>query len=49
MARPESPEFVPVGDAVCWLEKVCDECGALVEAELPSECWRCGARVTAGE
>lgn len=38
--------FEPVGGAVCWLESVCDECGALVEAQLPAPCWRCGTTVT---
>ncbi|MBX3094195.1 MAG: hypothetical protein KF680_06620 [Cryobacterium sp.] len=47
MSMPESPAFEPVGDAVCWLESVCDECGALIEAELPAECWRCGSEVVA--
>lgn len=39
-------EFSPQGDPVCWLENVCDECGALVEGRLPATCWRCGAQVT---
>ncbi|TXN29186.1 hypothetical protein FVP33_13450 [Lacisediminihabitans profunda] len=30
---------------VCWLERVCPECGALVEGPLPRACWRCGATV----
>lgn len=38
--------FEPVGDAVCWLERVCDDCGAIIEAALPASCWRCGADVT---
>lgn len=33
------------GDPVCWLERVCPECGALVEADLPALCWRCGIEV----
>jgi hypothetical protein len=37
--------FTPAGDPVCWLEHVCDECGALVEGALPATCWRCGAPV----
>ena len=41
----EPPEFEPVGDRVCWLESVCENCGALVEVELPANCWRCGSRV----
>ncbi|GAA3734516.1 hypothetical protein GCM10022239_08280 [Leifsonia bigeumensis] len=35
--------FTSAGDPVCWLEQVCDECGALIEAALPATCWRCGA------
>ncbi|MGI9823911.1 hypothetical protein [Agromyces sp. Marseille-Q5079] len=31
------------GDAVCWLSRVCDECGALVEGVGATPCWRCGA------
>ncbi|QYH35544.1 hypothetical protein FFT87_06005 [Salinibacterium sp. M195] len=33
------------GDGVCWLPRVCTECGALVEGALPADCWRCGAEV----
>ncbi|MEL0626197.1 hypothetical protein V6245_04470 [Salinibacterium amurskyense] len=33
------------GDAACWLPRVCVECGALVEGELPAPCWRCGSEV----
>lgn len=43
--RPAARDFEPVGDAVCWLEQVCDDCGALVEDALPASCWRCGADV----
>lgn len=39
-------EFTSQGDPVCWIEHVCDECGALVEGQLPATCWRCGAQVT---
>lgn len=38
-------DLEPVGDAACWLESVCPECGALVEDELPAKCWRCGSVV----
>jgi rubrerythrin len=41
-------ERVTGGDPACWLERVCAECGALVEGELPAKCWRCGVEVTAG-
>lgn len=39
--------FTPTGEPVCWLDRVCDECGALVEGDLPAVCWRCGAEVVA--
>lgn len=47
MTLQEPPDFESVGDRVCWLESVCDACGALVESELPVACWRCGALVEA--
>ncbi|QDZ16520.1 hypothetical protein [Humibacter ginsenosidimutans] len=31
------------GDAACWLQYVCTECGALVEGSTATPCWRCGA------
>ncbi|MFC5929252.1 hypothetical protein [Cryobacterium melibiosiphilum] len=43
---PPLPDEPIGGDPVCWLERVCPDCGALVEAELPAECWRCGATVS---
>ncbi|MGW5350772.1 hypothetical protein ACWERV_09660 [Streptomyces sp. NPDC004031] len=30
------------GDPVCWLERVCDECGALREDMKAPRCARCG-------
>ena len=42
----DNPSDGPAGgDPVCWLEQVCPECGALVEADLPAMCWRCGVEV----
>jgi rubrerythrin len=36
----------PVGDAACWLGRVCPECGALDESPEPAElCPRCGAEM----
>jgi hypothetical protein len=32
------------GDEVCWLDRLCPECGALPSAGEPT-CWRCGAPV----
>lgn len=29
------------GDAACWLGRVCDTCGALVEGSRGVPCWRC--------
>jgi len=37
------------GDPVCWLSRVCPECGLLVDGPLPAVCERCGARVEADE
>jgi predicted amidophosphoribosyltransferase len=31
-----------MGDPVCWLNKVCPECGAFNE-HPDQRCWRCGA------
>ena len=37
----------PVGEAVCWLDRLCPECGAMPEGEGAEDprvpCWRCGA------
>jgi len=29
------------GDAACWLGRVCDNCGALIEGSRGVPCWRC--------
>lgn len=31
------------GDAACWANRVCPECGRLNEAERPEICEACGA------
>lgn len=33
-----------VGDPVCWLDRLCPECGAMPTADAAAEgrCWRCG-------
>ena len=40
-------ESDPVGEAVCWLDLLCPECGAMPEdpgSQDPDRpCWRCGA------
>lgn len=33
------------GDPVCWLSRVCPECGLLADGEPPEVCPRCGAVV----
>lgn len=33
----------PAGDAACWLERVCPECGAIDDGPTAAACWRCGA------
>lgn len=35
------------GDSVCWLRLVCQECGAMAEAEPPADCPLCGTRIVA--
>lgn len=31
------------GDPVCWLDRLCPECGAMpTEEEAGEACWRCG-------
>jgi hypothetical protein len=29
------------GDSACWLGRVCDNCGALIEGSRGVPCWRC--------
>jgi hypothetical protein len=38
----EREEFVQEADAVCWLDRLCDSCGAFVEASESGACWNCG-------
>jgi rubrerythrin len=30
------------GDAACWADRVCPECGQLAETAPPTRCPRCG-------
>ncbi|SEG77348.1 hypothetical protein SAMN05216223_110211 [Actinacidiphila yanglinensis] len=39
----ERAEFGEGGDPACWLDRVCEQCGAFRETAAP-ECARCGAR-----
>ncbi len=42
-------EFSPEregGDPVCWLNRVCPECGRLADEEPPTHCSACGALIT---
>ncbi|MEU6701863.1 hypothetical protein [Pseudonocardia sp. NPDC046786] len=36
-----------IGDPVCWLDRLCPECGAVPSPEQgrtgPQRCWRCGS------
>ncbi|WP_326794359.1 hypothetical protein OG946_01650 [Streptomyces sp. NBC_01808] len=34
------------GESVCWLERVCPECGRLADAAPPVRCTRCGTLLT---
>ncbi|WP_200804043.1 hypothetical protein [Pseudonocardia thermophila] len=38
------PEPDEGGDAVCWLNRLCPECGAMPNRGEET-CWRCGAPV----
>lgn len=49
MDELDRQEHIVVGESVCWLDRVCDDCGALVEAKVPAVCWRCGAIVVEGD
>lgn len=33
------------GESVCWLSRVCQECGRLADVEPPTTCTRCGAEL----
>jgi hypothetical protein len=43
-ALPTPPDPDEGGDAACWANRVCPECGRLNEAERPVVCENCGAR-----
>jgi len=40
------PDDEDPGDPVCWLHRLCPECGAMpaerAEGEPQGPCWRCG-------
>jgi hypothetical protein len=38
----EYQERTEGGDPVCWLDRVCDECGAMREDTGAARCARCG-------
>lgn len=38
----EYEERTEGGDPVCWLDRVCDECGAMREDMAAARCARCG-------
>lgn len=40
--RGAAEERTEGGDPVCWLERVCDECGAMREDMSSPVCVRCG-------
>ena len=37
------------GDPVCWLSRVCPECGLFAVREPPTTCQRCGAAIPADD
>lgn len=43
-----------MGDPACWLDQLCPDCSAVLEASSGTvtevvECWRCGAQVRFGD
>ncbi|MES1212158.1 MAG: hypothetical protein ABUT11_01280 [Leifsonia sp.] len=40
-AVDDADEIEQGGDAACWLGRVCDNCGALIEGSRGVPCWRC--------
>ena len=42
-------DYTEGGDPVCWLNRVCDECGAFREDTRSSVCARCGSAFPDGE
>lgn len=40
--RQEHEERTEGGDPVCWLDRVCEECGAMREDMKAARCARCG-------
>ncbi|MET9222942.1 MULTISPECIES: hypothetical protein [unclassified Streptomyces] len=45
----ESGEHTEGGDPVCWLNRVCDECGAFREDMTARACARCGTPFPTGD
>jgi rubrerythrin len=45
-AQPPEPPVDDGGDAVCWLNRVCPECGRFLDREPPTTCPTCGRPVT---
>jgi hypothetical protein len=44
VARGRDDDVPEGGDAACWANRVCAECGRLNDAERPEVCESCGAR-----
>jgi rubrerythrin len=34
------------GDSACWLKRVCQQCGAIANADPPTTCPQCQAAIT---
>jgi rRNA maturation endonuclease Nob1 len=41
-----APEPDEVGDAACWLARVCPSCGRLADSDPPTVCSSCGTEIT---
>ncbi|HWC82172.1 MAG TPA: hypothetical protein VG756_19650 [Pseudonocardiaceae bacterium] len=47
MTGPRAGEPDSGGDPVCWLNRVCPDCGLFVEQRAAVRCPRCGAELPA--
>ena len=44
--RPDQRNDDAGGDLVCWLSRVCFNCGRFSEVEQPTTCTNCGAEIS---
>jgi hypothetical protein len=47
MTADDAEEPETGGEPVCWLNRVCDVCGALIDTSADA-CWRCDTPAATG-